>query len=180
MVDPIDDDIVTWTMWADLGDLVAGDELVFRAAGSEHGRSFLPLEPVDARVLAVDAHGRPALVERSVGAGSILLSAFPVEYMAACSGRVNPEATARLYRALAAHAGTLPGVRVERSDVHVDRLVRDDGAVFVWFLSHVDGPVAVDPVLPEGAWLADLSSDTPTGRVALDPRGVRVYRLHHA
>ena len=71
-------------------------------------------------------------------------------------------------------------MRVERSDIHVDRLVRDDGAEFVWFLSHIDEPVTVDPVLPEGAWLADLSSDTPAPNVALAPRGAQVYRLHHA
>lgn len=180
MIEPIDDDVVVWTMTGDLGDLTAGDTLSFRAGGSEHGRSFLPLEPVDAHVLATDAHGRPALVERVVGAGRILLSAFPVEYMAASSGRVNPEATARLYRALAAAAGTLPPVRVERPDVHVDRLVRDDGETFVWFLSHAAEPVTVTPVLPDGARLVELTSDAAVDEVALACRGVGVYRLRDA
>jgi hypothetical protein len=106
-----------------------------------------------------------------------VLSAFPVEYMAASSAKVNPDATARLYRALAAQAGTLPDVRVDRSDVHVDRLVRDDGEVFVWFASHVDEPVTVDPILPEGAQLTELSSDTAVARIPLTPRRVEVYRL---
>ncbi|HSK95210.1 MAG TPA: hypothetical protein VK891_01210 [Euzebyales bacterium] len=178
MIEPVDDAVVEWTMQADLGNLRAGDTLAFRAAGSAHGRSYLPLQPVDARVLAVDAHGRPALVERAVGAGHIVLSAFPVEYMAACSDRVNPEATADLYRALAQRAGTLPPVRVDRSDVHVDRLVRDDGAVFVWFLSHADEPLTVSPVLPEGARLTGLSSDDALDTVALRAHGVQVCRLH--
>jgi endo-1,4-beta-mannosidase len=177
VIEPVDDDVVEWTMQVDLGDLAAGDRLSFRAGGSEHGRSYLPLEPVDACVLAVDAHGRPALVERSVGQGRIVLSAYPVEYMAAGSARVNPEATARLYRALAARAGTLPDVRVERGDVHVDRLVRDDGEVFVWFLSHVDEPVTVAPELPDGVQLLDLSSDIVIDTLALPHRGVQVCRL---
>jgi len=180
MVEPIDDDVVEWTMQVDLGDLCAGDTLAFRAAGSEHGRSYLPLEPVDACVLAVDAHGRPALVERAVGDGRIVLSAFPVEYMAACSDRVNPEATADLYRALAMRAGTLPDVRVDRTDVHVDRLRRDDGEVFVWFLSHVEDAVTVSPVLPAGARLVELTADTAVDQVTLPDRGVGVYRLRTA
>jgi endo-1,4-beta-mannosidase len=180
MVDPVDDDVVTWTMQADIGDLAAGDQLSFRVGGSEHGRAFLPLEPVDAYVLAIDGHGRPAVVERAVGAGRIVLSAFPVEYMAASSPRVNPEATARWYRALAARAGTLPAVRTGRTDVHVDRLVRDDGEAFVWFASHVDEPVTVDPILPDAAQLTELSSDTAVAAIPLAPRAVEVYRLRQA
>ena len=177
MIDPVEGDAVTWTLQAAFGDLAEGDRLSFAVAGSEHGRAFLPLEPVDADVLAVDDAGRPALVERRVGAGRILLSAYPVEYLAASRPNVNPDATARLYRALAAHAGTLPEVRSDRLDVHVDRLVRDDGEVFVWFLSHVDEPVTVPPVLPEGARLLDLRSDAVVDRVTLPDRGVGVYRL---
>jgi endo-1,4-beta-mannosidase len=177
MIEPVEGDSVTWTFQTDLGDLAEGDQLTFQVAGSEHGRSYLPLEPVDACVLAVDAAGRPALVERAVGAGRIVLSAFPIEYMAAHRARVNPDATSRLYRALASRAGTLPDVRCDRPDVHVDRLVRDDGEVFVWFLSHADEPVRLAPVLPGGRRLVGLTSDIVADRVALAPRGVRVYRL---
>ena len=67
-------------------------------------RSFLPVEPAGATVLAVDGHGRPALLRRRIGSGSVVLCTYPVEHMAARTPRVNPESTWRLYAALAAAA----------------------------------------------------------------------------
>jgi endo-1,4-beta-mannosidase len=177
LVDPIDTDIVEWTLREPFGDLAAGERLSFRAAGSEHGRAFLPLQPTDARVIATDARGRPALTERTTGDGAVLLSTYPLEYMAASSARINPEDTTRLYQALAARAGTLAPVRVDRPDVHVDRLIRNDGETFVWFLSHTDEPLTVTPALPTGTQLSELETNTLTDTIELSPRAVRVYGL---
>jgi len=41
-------------------------------------------------------------------------------------------------------------VRVERPDVHVDRLVRDDGTVFAFFRQLQPGPLEVEPELEDG------------------------------
>ena len=116
-------------------------------------------------------------MERAVGDGVILLATYPLEYLASAPPRVNPTDIARLYRALAVRAGTLPDVHVDRADIHVDRLVRNDGQTFVWLLSHADDAVTVAPVLPADAVLLDLAADEPVDRVALPPGGVRVLRL---
>ena len=57
--DPIEDDTVRLTFTRDFGGLARGTTLDFKAAGSEHGRAFLPLTPTTAEVIATDAHGRP-------------------------------------------------------------------------------------------------------------------------
>jgi len=105
LVDPIEDDEVTFTFTADFGDIATGERISFPVAGNESARSFLPVEPAGATVLAVDGHGRPALLRRQIGAGSVVLCTYPVEHMAARTPRVNPESTWRLYAALAVAGG---------------------------------------------------------------------------
>ena len=83
LVDPIEDDEVVFSFVEALGDLAVGDELAFKVAGNKSARAFLPLEPDGATVLALDGHGRPALVRRQVGAGAMVLCAYPTEHMAA-------------------------------------------------------------------------------------------------
>jgi len=105
LVDAIEDDEVVFSFVEALGDLAGGDRLGFRVAGSESARGFLPVEPAGATVLALDAHGRPALLRRPVGDGAMVLCTYPTEHMAARTPRVNPESTWRLYSALATSAG---------------------------------------------------------------------------
>ena len=177
LVTPIEEDEIVWRFEQGFGGLAAGEELRFCAHGSEDGRSFLPLEPLEAEVVAVDSAGRPALVRRRVGSGSIVLSVYPLEYMAALGARVNPDDTVRLYQALAREAGAEAPVRVVRPDVHVDRLVRDDGKVFAFFVSYSPQAIEVEPELDGGASLHDLSSGAPLERIALAARGVSVAEL---
>jgi len=177
IVTPIAEDEIVWRFEQDFGGLGVGDELRFGARGSKDGRSFLPLEPTTAEVVATSSQGRPALVRRRVGSGSIVLSAYPLEYMAALGAAVNPDDTVRLYQALAREADALAPVRVERPDVHVDRLVRDDGKVFAFFVSYNQGPLEVEPELEQGASLHELSTGAPLERIALPPRGVGVFEL---
>jgi len=61
--------------------------------------------------------------------------------------------------------------------VHVDRLVRDDGKVFAFFVSYNQGPLEVEPELEQGASLHELSTGAPLERIALPPRGVGVFEL---
>ena len=49
-----------------------------------------------------------------------------------------------------ARAGCEAPVRMARPDVHVDRLVREDGVVLTWFVSHADEAIEVRPELADG------------------------------
>ena len=177
LVTPIEEDEIVWRFEQGFGGIRAGEKLRFAVRGSVDGRSFLPLEPLEAEVVASDSKGRPALLRRRVGSGSIVLSVYPLEYMAALGARVNPDDTVRLYQALAREAGAVAPVRVDRADVHVDRLVRDDGKIFVFFVSYNPDPLEIEPEIEGGAALYDLSTGALLKRIALAPRGVTPVEL---
>ena len=174
LVDPIEDDEVRLRFLGPLGDLEAGEELTFAAGGTANGRAFLPVEVLDAEVVAVDGHGRPAILRKRHGSGQAVLSTYPLEYLASARGRVNPEQTWRVYRALAEEAAAVGPVTVPDPRVLVDGLVHDDGRRFVWLVNACPEEVKAAPV-HEGALhtLDDRPVETP---VSLPPYGVTVLR----
>lgn len=174
LVESIEGHEVALRLLGEFGGLAAGTELVVPAGGTFSGRSLLPLEPVEAEVLALDIAGRPALLRRPVGNGAIVLCAYPLEYLLASTPNGNPADLWRLYGALASEAGTAPPVAVDRPDVLVDRLVRDDGTEFVWLVSHAQEEVVVAPRSPRGLAALDGSA---LEAVTLPPMGVGVCRL---
>jgi hypothetical protein len=172
MDDPVEDDVVRFTLRRDFGGLAAGTTLRFAAAGNP---GFLPVEPDSAEVLATDARGRPALLRRT-GRGSLILCTYPVERMAALTPRVNPDDTVTLYNALARHAGVRRPVTVADPRVACDTLIRDDGALFAVLASHAAEALAVTPVL-DGGELTTLHGEKTTGDVRFDPFGIKVLRI---
>ncbi len=179
LVDPIEDDEIRFTLSREFGGLPAGAQLTFRAAGDASSRAFLPVLPTEAEVLATDAHGRPALLLRRVGSGSVVFCTYPLEQMAAGTPRVNPEATSTLYDALAIHAGVRRPVTVNDPRVAVDRLQHEDGRSFVWLVSQAREEVTVKPALPQGGALYGLDGkDADT--VTLPPYGVEVLEWRQA
>lgn len=120
--DPIDDDEVTFHFAEGFGDIGAGSSLRFRAGGNESSRAFLPVEATDASVVAVDGHGRPALLRKAVGDGAVVLCTYPLEHMAARTPRVNPEDTWQIYSALASSAGVDRPLTVNDPRVVIGRL----------------------------------------------------------
>lgn len=176
LVHPIEDDTVTFTLTQELGGLAAGTRLEFRAAGTANSRSFLPVEPDGAEVLATDAHGRPALLRRRVGTGSVILCTYPLEHMAAASSFVNPEPTHLLYGALAREAGVRQDVTVGDPRVLTAELHHADGRRFVWLTSQHDDKCAAEPVVADGLVLLD-EDGAAVGTVDLPPYGVRVLEL---
>ena len=122
LVDTVEDGDLVLTFVEDVGDLSTGTDLSFHVSGNEGSRAFLPLEPAGARILAVDGSGRPALLERKVGLGAMVLCTYPIEHMAARTPRANPESTWQLYGALAQAAGIALPLSVSDPRVMVARL----------------------------------------------------------
>jgi endo-1,4-beta-mannosidase len=173
----IEDDTVRLTFTRDFGGLARGTTLDFKAAGSEHGRAYLPLTPTTAEVIATDAHGRPALLRRQAGRGSLILCSYPLEYMAALTPRVNPDATVTLYGALATHAGVRRPVAVDDPRVACDVLVHEDGTRFTVLASHADENLTLKPVLPHNERLADLDDESAVDTVTLGPFEIKVLKI---
>jgi hypothetical protein len=181
LMEAIEDDTITFTLTRGFGSMAAGARLSFRAAGTAHSRSFLPVRPVSAEVLAVDGHGRPALLLRRVGSGTLVLCTYPIEHMAAASPGVNPEATSTLYGALADHAGVRRDIQVDDPRVASDVIVRADGTRFAWLVSQANQQLTIEPRLASGLTVAldAVTAVSPDGggQVTIPPWGVAVFRL---
>jgi endo-1,4-beta-mannosidase len=173
LVDPIEEDEVTFKFVDDLGDIAAGTSLAFRVAGEPSARAYLPLDLEGAEVVAVDGHGRPALLRHRLGAGSAVLCTYPLEHMAAKSPGVNPEDTWRIYSALAAEAGVERAVRADDPRVLVG-LIRSGESETALFVNCAAEPITIDPIV------SGLELDLPTPALALEPFGVAAVRCMRA
>ena len=65
-----------------VGGIDASTRLEFAVGGSRDARSFLPVDAIDATVVAVDRAGRPALLSRALGRGRVVFATFPLEFSA--------------------------------------------------------------------------------------------------
>ncbi|GGS99351.1 cellulase family glycosylhydrolase [Streptomyces griseoviridis] len=175
VAEPIRDDVLEMTFTEDFGPLAAGETLTFPVAGNEDSRAFLPVVPRGARVVAVDGHGRPALLVNETGRGRTVLATYPLEHMAARTARVNPEQTHRLYAALADLAGAARPVTVGSPYVGADLLEHEDGRRFVWLVSQSSEELTVRPEV--AGVLRDLATGAPVAEVRLAPYGVAVLEL---
>jgi Cellulase (glycosyl hydrolase family 5) len=169
LVDPVDEDDVSFQFVDGLGDIAEGTRLSFRVAGEPSARAYLPVETVGAEVVAVDAHGRPALLRHRLGTGCTVLCTYPIEHFAARTPGVNPEDTWRLYSALAEAAGVARPVRVDDPRVLVGR-VRSGESETALFLNTAGDSVGVEPIL------SDVELEAVQGRLTLDPFGVAAIR----
>ncbi|GAA1365340.1 cellulase family glycosylhydrolase [Streptomyces beijiangensis] len=174
VAEPIEDDVLEMTFTEDFGSIAAGETLTFPVAGNEDSRAYLPVVPDGARVVATDAHGRPALLTYEIGTGRTVLATYPLEHMAARTARVNPEQTHRLYEALADVAGAARPVTSGTPMVSADVLVHEDGRRFVWLVSQSGEE---QTVRPSGGAPHDLATGDATPEITLEPYGVRVFAL---
>jgi endo-1,4-beta-mannosidase len=177
LADTITDEVVELTFTRDFGGLPRGTTLAFRAGGSEHSQAYLPVVPTTAEVIATDGRGRPALLRRQAGRGSLILCTYPLEYMAAVTPRVNPDATVTLYNALATHAGVRRPISVDDPRVACDVLVRDDGARFAVLASHADEMLPLKPALAANSRLATLDGTEVVDTVTMGPFGINIFSI---
>ncbi|MFN8223599.1 MAG: beta-galactosidase trimerization domain-containing protein [Gaiellales bacterium] len=153
LVDPIEDDVVSFELVRRFGDLEPGEQLHFRVAGNANVRSYLPVEPEGAEVVAIDSHGRPAILVNDVGDGKVVLCTYPLELLAAQVPAVNPEDTARLYGALAIEAGLSRPVRVDDARVLIGRVRSEDRRQTVLFVNTSPETVDLEPLTEAGVEL---------------------------
>ncbi|HEY0260766.1 MAG TPA: cellulase family glycosylhydrolase [Lacisediminihabitans sp.] len=175
LVDPIVEDELRISFLVPFGGIAAGEELTFPVGGNENSRAYLPVEATDAEVIAVDQHGRPALLRRRTGSGWMVLGTYPFEYFATVTPFVNPESTWRLYDALATESKVVRDVRVEDPRVTVGRMDHEDGRRFVWFVSQSDEALSVTPSTVTGHLVGE--DGDRIDRLDLAPYAVTVLEL---
>jgi hypothetical protein len=180
LADTVEASEVTFTFAEDFGQLSAGMQLSFHVAGTEGSRAFVPVEAAGARVLATDDRGHPALLERKIGQGAMVLCTYPIEHMAARTPHANPESTWRLYAELATAAGVALPLGVSDPRVMVGRLrCADDELAIVMNMSAQQMEAKL--VVQDGASYGRKGAvpQAPLGSVVLPPFEVEVLaRLH--
>jgi endo-1,4-beta-mannosidase len=140
----------------------AGETFEFPAQPGLQGTGAM-LNVHDARVLARDEGGWPALLVHELGQGHAVLCAYPVEFMLGATPNSFEGGPAfwRLYRALKGLAGIQSPFRVDRPEVEVGCLT-GGGKDYVVLVNHAPGAVsdrvvasrgegAARRILPEGA-----------------------------
>jgi hypothetical protein len=137
----------------DFGDLRAGTRLAFPVAGEPSARAYLPVDPAGAEIVAIDRHGRPALLRHAYGSGYTVLCTYPIEHMAARVPSVNPENTWQVYSALAALAGVSRPVRVNDPRVLVGAIRPRLGAETFLFVNCSGETIALEPIIEDGVEL---------------------------
>jgi endo-1,4-beta-mannosidase len=177
LVDPIEEDEVTFQFVEPLGEIEVGTTLTFAVAGESSARAYLPVVPAGADVVAVDGRGRPTLLRHALGSGSTFLCTYPLEHMAARTPRANPESTWRLYSALATEAGVHRPVRIDDPRV-VTGLIRNGDAHMALFLNCSNDTITADPILADGVALPTADDEplllAPFGVEALPCEGIAV------
>ncbi len=159
-----------------LGQIGSGESLSFTAGPRSAGRQMLPVEAVDAEVIARDDLGRIALTRHQIGEGAAYLCTLPVEALAAEGAAVNPEDTWRLYAAIAEDCEISRRVTVPEPDVLIDGMTRDDGHEFIWLVSESADDRQVTPQISGAAGLTDLDG-IDVDKVHLRPFGVEVLQI---
>jgi endo-1,4-beta-mannosidase len=125
------------------GDLNTDDEIRLPAPPpSPHLRGAL-LEPLDARVLAVDDDGNPVLTIVSRGTGATVVCGHPLELILASipDAHGSRDNTWRLYNGLVQTSGAQAPATVAHADVTVGVLSGPDGAMLI-ATNHGSAPIA--------------------------------------
>ena len=146
--------------------------------GAPYPRSYLPIEPLTAEVLARDSRGRPALTRVDQGRGEVVFFNHPWEYYLAEQHRGFAHGAGPLYAMLARQAGIAPRVRCEDAGVQA-RLVGKGRSTLLWLINHGWDPLAAavdspggEPYFGGGARLGE-----GVRSVELMPKQVLIYRL---
>lgn len=167
LTEPVEADEVVLRFVAPFAGIAVGEELRMSLSGSAHARTYLPVEPAGADVIATDGSGRPALLSHRVGSGRAVLCTYPLEYSAANTPVVNPEPTWRLYDALADLAGVRRPLRCADPRVSCVVVTRGHHALACIF------NLSSEPLTARVS--GDFGGDFGSRDVELGPLGVQTY-----
>jgi endo-1,4-beta-mannosidase len=146
LADSIVDARVAFEFVEPVGDIAAGEIVWFPVGGTPDAQSYVPVEPTTAEIVAVDGHGRPALLRNRLGEGMTFFCAYPIEMMAASTPHANPEGTWRIYSALAEASGVHRPVRVNDPRVLAGLIQTSDGDGVAVFANWSNELVETSPI----------------------------------
>ncbi len=149
--------------------------------GDPYPRAYLPVDPVDADLLACDGRGHPALTVKKHGGGRVFFLNHPWEYYLSQQADVNEtDSSHELYRMVARAAGATPEVACESEHGVVQaRVARAPAGRLLWLVNHAWSEATAHVDTPGGAPIFGSGEPLGEGNVAVDlePKQVVVYRL---
>lgn len=154
------------------GDIAPGTSWMLAPEGSWPGKTYCPVEPTSAQVIASDQGGWPVLLKNALGEGTVYFCTHPIEYyLAAAADSRSYAECAAIYRAVFREAGLAEGwefrPRKLRCGTGVETSVlttRDPDTCIIWAVNHLWQPVdgEISPRDSQGGvWTAE---DYSTGK----------------
>ena len=164
-----------------LGDLRAGEQIVVPVADAP----YLPIAPREAKVLAVDGDGHPALTVHSVGRGKAFFCPRSLEWLLTHGSEPHRRSPAhRLYRALRTEAGIRPPFEARHPVLSLNLLENEEGGQLLVAINHSDAPLEEEVHCQQPPCRVldvesgdELEIQEGTFRLSLGPWGVRVLEL---
>jgi hypothetical protein len=146
--------------------------------GAHCRRSYLPIDPRSAEVLARDGRGAPALVRNPLGKGQVLFLNHPLEFFLSelpDAGDTGVE----IYRLAARTAGLEPTIQSDNGWVQLRTVEVDGERPLLWMINHGWELATVNLDAPEAAPIhgTDCPLFDGSQTLHLDPKQVAVYRL---
>lgn len=169
LANTIEDTRLAFEFVEQFGNIERGEVLWFPVAGTASARSFVPVELAGAEVVAVDGHGRPALLRHRLGRGTTYFCAYPLEALAAETPHANPEGTWRIYAALAETSGVERPVRVNDPRVLAGLVRSGDGGGVAVLANWSDELIEATPIL------TGVALDSSDASIRLDPFAVATF-----
>jgi hypothetical protein len=169
---------------ASFGGLQPGDVIALRTRRATRRDARLLCEPLEAKTLALDDGGAPALLERRLGAGAVVLATYPLEhYLADLADANEDDESWRIYAALALQSGCRAEIVADHPlvDVYSWRHSADARRLRLVALNHSWVPVEFFLSAPGGLAGSDLESGAPlrsSERCSLPKKGVRVFDMN--
>ena len=116
-----------------LGDLRAGEQIVLPVADVP----YLPIAPREAKVLAVDGDGHPALTVHAIGRGKAFFCSRSLEWLLTHGSESHRRSPAhRLYRALRTEAGIRPPFEARHPALSLNLLENEEGGQLLVAINH--------------------------------------------
>ena len=164
-----------------LGDLRAGEQIVLPAADVP----YLPIAPREAKVLAVDGDGYPALTVHAIGRGKAFFCPRSLEWLLTHGSESHRRSPAhRLYRALRTEAGIRPPFEARHPALSLNLLENEEGGQLLVAINHSDASLEeeVHSQRPPRRMLdvesgEELKIQEGVFQLSLGPWGVRVLKV---
>ena len=121
----------------DFGNISKGDIIEFLTENNSREAAYCPVDTTSAEVIAVDDKDQPALLLNKIGKGTVLFSAYPLEYYSSTliEGSIR-QPLYKLYSAICAAKGIKTPLMKDNKNVELGILQNTTGIIQAYVINH--------------------------------------------